>query len=861
MTHTPSVRRSLRPFVRAAFAAALLVGCALGTVGADVVILKDGFVIQGKVTKETDKITDKASGQTFVVLAARGFDLVDDGPKFVIFSSNSKQLGEINKDVKIRPDYRAYTTTVVRRKNDPPPYGRFEQQGDWDAKWKRTLKVHEPGGGFNLIEQQIASLDPYKCLVYSTTHSWRLAFRTVEIGPDGVRKLLSTHPDLSDPPGKPDPARRLTIARFLKDAGWLMPAKQEVEALRMLFPGGLPKEASEQADALMKEIDQGLAEAIVQEAELGLAAGRYDAVGRLLAAFPDKTADPKDAVRAAALRAQHKAAVERYTTARRHLRALLDRTGGATGLGPSAVGGGPAAAAVLLRGPRPNAQVTKLLAAGEQVYAELHPDNVGRLEDFILFVEQAERERKQGQEPTRTVDRLLAAAVSGWVKGKTGTIEEGTPAVRLWAARELVLAYQRTDDLNTHNQLLRAFPQEANLPPGELAQVITLLPPAEPEDLTARTGARVPPTTELPVPPDVFRRNSAPSYEHPRGVEYLIRLPAEYHHGRAYPVVIALTDAVASPEIITTALAYEADRSGYILATPNWVKAGPDWKWRGEDHTYATEVLRDVIRHFNVDNDRVFLFGGGSGADMAMDVGCSHPDLFAGVLAMVPTPKTLLIQHYWKNAQKLPVYVVTGEQTGPGMQLLRKLFEHWMPKGYPAILTIYKGRGAEWYGSEVSVMFDWMSRKRRPGPRSVLQPDPTNTTPPWQAFRETDNRFYWLGPSRLVENRQFDPARPQAGAPATIGGDIQAGNRIVIRSTGTRQVTVWLDRDLIDWNKPLVVTVGQRAPLKVSVNGAPPTDWKPRKIEPSLEVLLNDYTERGDRRVLFLQKLSFPAEP
>lgn len=858
MTHPPSAPRARRPLARAAAAALLFVGCALGTAGADVVILKDGFVIQGNVRKEMEKIVDKASGQSFTVPAARGFDIVDEGPKFVIFSSNSKQLGEINKDIKIRPDYRAYSTKFESRGNRPPPFGSYEKMADFDAKWRRTLKVRVPEGGFDLVEQQITSLDPYKCMVYSTTHAWRQAYRTVELGPERTRRLLLAHPEFAEAPGKPDPAKRLTIARFLKDAGWLLPAKQEVEDIKKLFPAGLPKEAGEQADALLKEIDQGFAEAVVQESEMAIAAGRYDGAGKLLAEFPDKTADPKDVVKAAALRAQQKAAVERTATAKRLLRSLIDRTTGGGDVGPSAaVGGGPGAAVAYLRGPRPGVQVALLLAAAEKVYAEIHPDSAARLEDFVQFMEQAERERSQGQELTKTPEKLLAAAVSGWVKGKGGAVEVGTAALRLWAAREVVLEYVRTDDLNTRNQLLRKYRQEVGLPPDELAQVIALLPPAEPDDLNARGGKPVPAGNG--VPPGVFRRATAASTAHPQGIDYLVRLPAEYHHGRAYPVIVALTDASGPPEIIMAALAFEADRHGYIVAAPDWSKAGPDWKYRGEDHTYATETLRDVIRHFSVDNNRVFLIGGGTGANMALDVGCSHPDLFAGVLAMVPSPNNFLVLHYCKNAQKLPVYAVTGETTA-GLAPLRRMFESWMPKGYPAIMSVYKGRGAEWFGSEVPVMFDWMSRKQRADWRAVLQLDPDRTTPPWQVGRPTDTRFYWLGVGSILDARRYDPEKSPKASPALISGDIK-GNHIILDGNGARKVTVWLTRDMIDWTKPLLVSVARRVPLTASIGGGPPTKWKPERIEPNLEVLLNEFAERGDRRTVFLQKIEFPMSP
>jgi pimeloyl-ACP methyl ester carboxylesterase len=861
MSHPPRAPRSRRPVVRAAAAATLLVGCALGTAGADVVVLKDGFVIQGTVRKETEKIVDKASGQSFTIPAARGFDLVDEGPKFVIFSSNAKQLGEINKDVKIRPDFRAYTTKFERRKSDQVPFGEFQAQGDWDAKWKRKLKVNVPGGGFEWVEQQITFLDPYTCYVVSPTHAWRLAFRTVEIGPDKICELLSNHPDLAEQPGKPDAGKRLTIARFLRDAGWLQPAKQYVEEMKKQFPGGLPKEATEQADALLKEIDQSLAEAVVQEADVAIGAGRYDAAGQLLGAFPDKTAGPKDVVKAAALRAQQKAALERHATARRLLRAVVDRTTGVDGLGPrAAVGGGAGAAAVSLRG-QPNRQLAGLLAAAEQVYAEIHPDSAGRLEEFVQDAEQDQRERGRGQEPTKKPEALLAVAVSGWVSGKGAGTPDYMSALRLWTARELVLEYQRTDDLNTHNRLLRACRQDLLMSPEELAQVITLLPPCEPEDLNARVGVVVPPNPKIPVPPGVFRRGTVPTTAQPKGVEYLIRLPAEYHHGRAYPLIVALTDGTAEPEFITSALAYEADRHGYILATPDWRKAGPEWKWRGEDHTYATEVLRDVVRHFSVDNDRVFLVGGGTGANMALDVGLSHPDLFAGVLAMVPTPNALVNLHYWKNGPKLPVYVVTGEQAGGSMPVLRRLFENWMPRGYPAIMSVYKGRGAEWFGSEVPVMFDWMARKRRPGPTAVLQLDPAVGRVEWQAFRPADNRFYWLGVNNILDRCQFDPKHPNTRVPAMVSGDIK-GNQIVIpKTSGAHRVCVWLTRDMINWAQPLGVTIRGNQPITVIMDGSGTTKWKPQVIQPSLEVLLNDYAERGDRRLLYMQKLEFPVAP
>jgi hypothetical protein len=287
----------------------------------------------------------------------------------------------------------------------------------------------------------------------------------------------------------------------------------------------------------------------------------------------------------------------------------------------------------------------------------------------------------------------------------------------------------------------------------------------------------------------------------------------------------------------------EADRNGYILVVPEWVNAfaKKGWQWNGEDHVYVTAVLRDAVRHFTVDNDRVFLTGVADGANMAMDVGVSHPDLFAGVIPMGPIPKWGgLFVEYWANAQKLPFYVVTGEQIGTGMQSLRSIYEKWMPRGFPAMWSIYFGRGVEWYSAEAPVIFDWMSRKTRVNGTATLALGTYRQA--WQMLRETDNRFYWLQADKIEVGKNGG-----AVVPATIQGDIR-GSLVDVQIKGVKHLTIWLSTEMIDWTKP----------LSVRINGSAPSTWqKPKMVQQNLEVLLEDYYDRGDRRMLFLNKLEF----
>jgi pimeloyl-ACP methyl ester carboxylesterase len=837
---------------RTAALAGLLAGTALAmTAGAaEVVILKDGFLIQGNVRKEHASVVDPATGKVLVVAKDTGLDMVDEGPKVVVFSSHARQLGEIGTDVKLRPDFKAYTTPDgPRRGNDPfPPGATLRSATEFNAKWVRTLTVNVPLG-IDRIEQQITYLDPYYCYIWSSSHRWRLGYRTTEMDPAKIRKLLSTHPDLVEESGKPDAAKRVAVARFMLDAGWLQLAREDLNRLKKDFPDGVPNAAKEAHDKLVKDTDTATAALVVKEGELALGAGRYDYAGRVLSAFPEKLADATQTKQVTEFMARWKAAREQYANGRRLLRAVIDEVTGNAKANPLlAAGGGPAFAVWPAR--KLASPEATLASAAEEVYRELHPDSAQRIEVFVNLAAQVEKDRRQGRDPSKRADELLAAAVSGWVKGKSGATAEVEPALKLWAARETVLRFQRSDDLNTRNEILKAYKKSQGVGLDELQHIVSLLPPAEPEDLLFRAGTPV--EAKKGIPEGVYKRKTPPTGYEPGGLPYLVKLPPEYHHGRAYPVLIVLTDPGIDPEHVIGSLVHESDRHGYILLAPEWTNQfGKGWQWRGQDHECVTAVLRDAVRHFCIDNDRVFLFGHADGGSMAMDIGASHPDLFAGVLAMSPTPKWQnMFINYWQNAQKLPFYVVTGELAGESASNTKLIYQKWTRYGFPGVWVIYKGRGIEWYAAEPPVMFDWMSRKKRVPGVAILQLG-DQTRYPFVTMRPTDNRFYWLGVDKIYDGRTIDNMKGSIISPATIIGDIGGNNVINVKCFGIQRFSIWLSHEMIDWTKPVTV----------NVNGSVAPGWRGKNITPDINVLLEDYRERGDRRMLFLQRLEFNGPP
>jgi hypothetical protein len=84
-------------------------------------------------------------------------------------------------------------------------------------------------------------------------------------------------------------------------------------------------------------------------------------------------------------------------------------------------------------------------------------------------------------------------------------------------------------------------------------------------------------------------------------------------------------------------------------------------------------------------------------------------------------------------------------------------------------------------------------------------------------------------------------------------GDVR-GNLVAIDNLKqVKSLTIWLSNEMIDWNKP----------VRVQVNGSIPKHFPQRgkAVQPNLEVLLEDYYDRGDRRQLFLNKIEINNIP
>lgn len=831
---------------------------AIGLSAADAVIMADGFVIQGRWFKETELVID-GPGRPIRVAKANGFDVIDDGPKFIVFSTHAQKGGKLEKDL-ARPDFASYKRAIGNPRNPlPNDADRINKITPFDADWKRTTEFHIAGGGYEIVRQQILHLDPYFMMIASSTHFWRIAYHTAERDVKEIRQLLSTHPDLKDPAGKVDPSRRLNIISFLKEVGthdptrrsvnWYLAAREEMDKLKKDLPGDWDKDSTERFEKLGKELDQAESKWAVDELEAAVESGRYDFATRLLSGFTPKGLNDKDTIRLANVKAQVETVRPKYETTVRLLENIVREVGGTIDPSPFAAVGGPAIAPMVPRKNVPPGNQA-LADAGSAILSELHPDSARRIELFLAVAQQAEKDALAGKPATKKPEDMLALAVTGWLRGKNGAEPNPEAAVKCWLTRQMALGYLRESIGNNRKEKLDAYLKSGKpFGPEELAQIITLLPPPFAEDPRNPTGKKIP-KEETGGVEGITLRNTGPLPGTASGFDYVLRLPPEYHHGRSYPVILALTSPGAPAEEMVGALAEYADRHGYIVAAPQW--AGSAFKlqpydYSGKDHVAATSVLRDLMRRYQVDPDKVFLLGLGEGANFAIDLSMAHPDLFAGQIAMNPNPPTNIFMEYWRNIQKVPTYVVIGELSGT-FSNLRRVYEKWVTRGFPAIMTVYKGRQAEWYRVELPRIFDWMGRKTRARGTATLRLNQTGFEP-WQVVREADDRYYWVG---VGEGGLRNPnmiakwTEGKSVTPAQFRADIGRNGTITIdQAIGIRKFVIWLERDLIDWSKP----------VNVSVNGQRPINFRPKVLTPDLGLMFEELYRTGDRKMLFMGKL------
>ena len=276
----------------------------------------------------------------------------------------------------------------------------------------------------------------------------------------------------------------------------------------------------------------------------------------------------------------------------------------------------------------------------------------------------------------------------------------------------------------------------------------------------------------------------------------------------------------------------------YVLACPTTPMGA--WFTRNAEELVLT-TIRSVQRRYHIDPDRIFLTGISNGGIGAWVIGMHDAPLFAGIAPMASGLDGVLMP-FLANLRSTPIYIIHGakDQVMP-VELSRTITEELTKLGYPFVYREHDREhpmaGGHYFPrEELPELAIWLSAQRRnPLPTSVTVVREASHFQPfgWVRIDATDPIAVFS--EDLVDKRDDLVKRREY---ARLDASIVGPNRIEVRVERVQRYSLFLNEQLIDSSKPLVVlTNGQ-----VSFDGP---------VTPSLETLLRQARLRQDSRQLF----------
>ncbi len=336
--------------------------------------------------------------------------------------------------------------------------------------------------------------------------------------------------------------------------------------------------------------------------------------------------------------------------------------------------------------------------------------------------------------------------------------------------------------------------------------------------------------------------------DHPLQVpfEYALWVPAAYTPEKTWRMIVTLHGQSGNGPDMTRVWLDELRRDGEtFLLCPSAGRGG--WGRSLLGHAYVLGAIRDVLGAYAVDPDRIFLDGASMGGNGSFEFVCMYPDLFAAAaprsggpfFRYLPGQKKDVEAEGLENLVSTPLYWVIGGKDP-------KLPYAWVKTARAQLEALqvdlvykeYPEGGHEWFPQENAAVLAWMQSKVR------------NPYPARAAVCTTERRFrrnFWLEVAdfkgkELVKRSFADLQGKSIEERLAFLEEIQVRaellpdrNEVRVSAVGAREIRIYLHERMLDYGKPVVVTV----------NGRKSTF----QVKASVDVLLE--SARRDRGLLY----------
>lgn len=164
------------------------------------------------------------------------------------------------------------------------------------------------------------------------------------------------------------------------------------------------------------------------------------------------------------------------------------------------------------------------------------------------------------------------------------------------------------------------------------------------------------------------------SYEFPgtgETIPYAVFVPSSVDQGQPAPLIVSLHGLGRSHDWLMGYHGFldQAEANGYIVVTPlGYIRRG----WYGSRATEDREdgerseqdvmnVLQLMREGFNIDSNRIYLWGHSMGGAGTYHIASKYPDIFAGLGVAAPAPEPdAPIDDILERIKHLPIFVLQG---------------------------------------------------------------------------------------------------------------------------------------------------------------------------------------------------------
>ena len=156
-------------------------------------------------------------------------------------------------------------------------------------------------------------------------------------------------------------------------------------------------------------------------------------------------------------------------------------------------------------------------------------------------------------------------------------------------------------------------------------------------------------------------------------IPYAVFVPSSYDRNQAAPLIVSLHGLGRTHDWLMGyhGLLDQAEANGYIVVTPlGYIRRGwygsrtiddmEDGKRSEQDVMNVLQLMRD---EFNVDSDRIYLWGHSMGGAGTYHIAAKYPDLFAGLGVAAPAPEAdAPMAAILEDIKHLPIFVLQGDE-------------------------------------------------------------------------------------------------------------------------------------------------------------------------------------------------------